>query len=150
MVTENNDDNRSNRKMASIEMRLQVMASQIEKLLNSEILRFDNRCRRTFPVAHGIYRIFDLEKFNETIRAGRTKTAAEGLQQRLYRNHLMGDQEGNLRTQLVNDGLCPNIEVAKRFIRDQLAVQVLVVDDRDERTWLEHFMLGVLRPKYSD
>lgn len=99
---------------------------------------------------HGIYRIFDPRKPDETLRAGRTKTATGGLRQRVYENHLMGSQAGNLRAQLVGDGACADLEMAKRFIRESLAVQIIEVENEEERTWLEHFMLGVLRPRYCD
>jgi hypothetical protein len=40
--------------------------------------------------------------------------------------------------------------MAKRLIRESLAAQILAVEDAEERTRLEHFMLGVLRPRYCD
>ena len=52
--------------------------------------------------------------------------------------------------QLVADGVCSDLEGAKRLIRNNLAVQVLVVADAEERTWLEHFMLAALKPRYCD
>jgi len=130
--------------------RLRVLESQIAQLLGSPAIQFDEHCRSALPEAHGIYRIFDPTKPHETVRAGRTKTAAGGLRQRVYQNHLMGNQTGNLRAQLVADGACADLEMAKRLIRESLAVQILPVDDEEERTWLEHFMLGVLRPRYCD
>jgi uncharacterized protein YrrD len=62
----------------------------------------------------------------------------------------MGNQAGNLRAQLAADGACADLESAKQFIRESLVVQVLVVEDAQERAWLEHFMLGVLQPRYCD
>lgn len=62
----------------------------------------------------------------------------------------MGNQAGNLRAQLVTGGVCPDLETAKRLMRDSMVVQVLPVQDEAERAWLEHFMLGVLRPRYCD
>jgi len=150
MEIENTDSNRSNENADSIETRIQVMQSQIAQLLNSEVIKFDNQCRNALPQEQGIYRIFALERPTETIRAGRTKTAVEGLRQRVYQNHLMGNQKGNLRKQLVSAGVCHNLVAAKQYIRDHLAVQFLVVDDKDARIWLEHFMLSILRPKYCD
>lgn len=130
--------------------RLQSLEAQLLHLFDSPVIRFNGRCRSSLPKAPGIYRIFDPTKPNETVRAGRTRTAAGGLRQRVYQNHLMGNQIGNLRHQLVADGVCSDLEAAKRFIRDKLAVQVLVIEDAEERTWIEHFMLGVLRPRYCD
>jgi hypothetical protein len=133
-----------------IASRLHALESSLARLLTSPVIRFDDRCRSALPEAHGIYRIFDPSKSDETVRAGRTKTAAGGLRQRVYQNHLMGNQAGNLRAQLVAGGVCADLDAAKRLIRDSLAVQVLVFEDDQERAWLEHFMLGVLQPRYCD
>lgn len=76
------------------------------------------------PEEPGIYRISNPLDPATTIRAGRTKTAAGGLRQRVYQNHLMGAQAGNLRAQLITDGVCPDHLSAKRYIRDTLAVQI--------------------------
>jgi hypothetical protein len=144
------DDNALNAAGESITARLAALESQLAALLASPVIRFDERCRSALPEAHGIYRIFDPTKPGETVRAGRTKTAASGLRQRVYQNHLMGNQAGNLRAQLVAGGACTDLEAAKELIRGSLAVQVLVVEEDSERAWLEHFMLGVLRPRYCD
>ena len=134
----------------SIGSRLRALESQLTRLLGSPLIRFDDRCRGALPEAPGIYRIFDPAKPDETVRAGRTKSAAGGLRQRVYKNHLMGNQAGNLRAQLVKAGVCTGLGAAKQFLRNSLAVQVLEVRDAKERAWLEHFMLGVLRPRYCD
>ena len=128
--------------------RVRLLEAQLERLLCSMVIAFDEDCRSALPEDHGIYRIFDRKTPGETIRAGRTNSAAGGLRQRVYQNHLMGDQDGNLRKQLVAGQVCANLDEAKAYIRERLAVQVLVVEDKDERTWLEYFMLAVLRPRY--
>jgi hypothetical protein len=135
-----------------IEMRLNRLQSEIKKLLNSPALPFDERIFSALPASAGIYRIFDPAKPAETVRAGRTNTAKGGLRQRVYGNHLMGSQKGNLRAQLVR-GRVPGVfdlPMAKAYIRAHLAVQVLVVQDKAERVRLEHFMLAVLEPQYCD
>ena len=134
----------------TIDARLSTLERQLASLLDSPVIPFDDRCRSALPEEQGIYRIFDPRDPGVTIRAGRTKTAAAGLRQRVYQNHLMGNQQGNLRAQLVGAGVCPDLEAAKEYIRANLVVQILVVDDSVERTWLEHFMLGVLTPLYCD
>ena len=129
---------------------LRALEQRLAQLIGAPVLRFDDRIRSALPEAQGVYRIFSPTAPSEPLRAGRTKSAAAGLRQRVYQNHLMGDQPGNLRAQLVNAGICKNLEDAKAFIRRDLAVQILVVDDDTERTWFEHFLLGVLRPRFCD
>jgi hypothetical protein len=144
------DGNRSRSADEGIRRRLQKLEADLLRLLNAPVITFDDSCRSSLPETPGIYRIFDPAQPGETVRAGRTRTAAGGLRQRVYQNHLMGNQKGNLRSQLVAGGVCSDVGAAKRFIRERLAVQVLVVENPEERAWLEHFMLGVLRPKYCD
>jgi len=150
MSQRRSDNDPPNGANASITGRLTALELQLMGLLGSAVIRFNDRCHSALPEGHGIYRIFDPTKPDETVRAGRTKTAARGLRQRVYQNHLMGRQAGNLRAQLVAGGVCTDLEMAKKLIQERLAVQVLIVEDDSERAWLEHFMLGVLRPRYCD
>ncbi len=133
-----------------LQPRLRELEELLSRLLKAPTLRFDEGIRNALPEVHGIYRIFDPREPQETIRAGRTNTAARGLRQRVYQNHLMGNQKGNLRTQLVAGGACIDLDGAKKLIRERFAVQVLAVEDEGERARLEHFMLAVLRPRYCD
>lgn len=135
-----------------IQARLVRLEAQLRNLLASPALPFDEKIASRLPKQAGIYRIFDPTKPSETVRAGRTNTAAGGLRQRVYANHLMGNQKGNLRAQLVRGRVrgCLDLPSAKAYIRDHLVVQVLVVKDKAERDRLEHFMLAVLEPRYCD
>jgi hypothetical protein len=121
------------------------------RLLNAAKLPFDEALRSKLPVQHGLYAIYRTEATpGEVLRAGRTKTAGEGLRQRIYQNHLMGTQSGNLRAQLVRDRTCSDLEGAKSWIRENCVVQFVIVEDERLRTWAEHYMLGVLRPRHCD
>ena len=122
----------------------------IQRLLNSEPYPFDERLRGRLSEEQGLYRIFLKAERNGTLRAGRTKTAAGGLRQRVYQNHLMGNQNGNLRQQLVRAGICRDIVDAKDFIRQQCVVQTLTIPDSNERKSAEHFMLAILQPQFTD
>lgn len=135
-----------------IQARLGRLEAELRKLLASEAMPFDARIASRLPKQAGIYRIFDPRKPSETVRAGRTNTAAGGLRQRVYGNHLMGNQRGNLRAQLQRDEACgcADLESAKEYMRQHLVVQVLTVADKAERDRLEHFMLAVLEPTYCD
>jgi len=95
------------------------------------------------PVEAGIYMI---AAGWEIIRAGKTTS----LRQRLYQNHLMGNQSGNLPAQLVNSGHCTDLLAAKKWIRDECEFHYLVIEDEKERSRAEHFMLGVINPRYCD
>lgn len=62
----------------------------------------------------------------------------------------MGNQQGNLRSQLVASGICSDLDAAKEFVRKRCSVQILVIENDDERKWAEYFMLSILRPEFSD
>jgi len=126
---------------------MEMLRFQLEQLLASPIIRFDESCRRSLPEQPGVYRIFHRDRPNATIRTGRTDAE---LRQRVYQNHLMGNQAGNLPAQLVSGGDCVDLNAAKQFMRQSLAVQVLPIADAQERASLEHFILAVLQPRYSD
>jgi len=86
-----------------------MLASNIEKHVNDgrqviiEVMKaskysFQDVTPSVLPSGPGIYVI--TTDNGEILRAGKTKV----LCQRIYQNHLMGDQSGNLRSQLVNTG----------------------------------------------
>lgn len=66
----------------------------------------------------------------------------------------MGSQEGNLRAQLVKDGVSSDREEAKLWIRENCTAQWLEKAELDrlgiEIKWAEHFMLSVLRPRFGN
>ncbi len=131
--------------------RLEEGTATVRELLSAPRLPFDESLRSRLPERHGIYSIYSRNAApGEILRAGRTKTAAGGLRQRIYSNHLMGNQPGNLRAQLVRDGACKNLEEAKLWLQGHCTVQFVVIEDAKARCWAEHFMLSILRPKYSD
>lgn len=131
--------------------RLEKHKEFVDQLIGSPELPFDASLRSKLPERQGLYAIrIRSSAASHYLRAGRTKTAFGGLRQRVYQNHFMGDQQGNLRSQLVRDGRCSSLEDTKAWIRENCVVQVMVVDDEEERRWAEHFMLSILRPEYCD
>jgi hypothetical protein len=62
----------------------------------------------------------------------------------------MGDRQGNIRAQLVREGVCHDMVAAKSWIQRNAAVRFFVIEDDELRKWAEPFMLSVLRPEYCD
>jgi hypothetical protein len=122
--------------------RIERLVPRLRELLACPPLEIE---RRNLPDVPGVYRIFSRSEPDATVRAGRSDAS---LQQRIYANHLMGDQPGNLPAQLVGGGACADRDAAKRHIRQNLVVQILPIADADRRKWFEHFMLAVLQPRY--
>lgn len=101
----------------------------LAQLLNSPRVPFDDRLHAVLPTRPGIYAIYEkTAPAGEVLRAGRTKTAAGGLHQRIYQNHLHGNQSGNLRQQLVSKGVCAEISETKSWICANCVVQFTVVE----------------------
>lgn len=100
------------------------------------------------PSHTGIYAIRAIDSLpSEFLRAGRTDVS---LRSRIYGQHLMGDQEGNLRNQLVVAGISSNMAAAKTWIRHNCTVQWLEIEDSETRRWMEYYMLSILRPRFCD
>jgi hypothetical protein len=119
------------------------------QLLNCHGVAFNEHLRGRLPESHGIYAIYAKNAApGDVLRAGRTKTAAGGLRQRIYQNHFQGDQQGNLRSQLVQQCVCKSMEETKPWIRANCLVQYAVIENDAMRMWAENLMLAVLRPKY--
>ena len=134
--------------MPDIDYALLSNRKYLDQLLASPFFRFDDKLHSSIPEKPGIYRIF-LKSSGETIRAGST-VKSDSLLQRIYQNHLMGNQQGNIRAQLIKSGLCDDLSDAKTYLKENCMVQWLVIENPNDRKWAEHFMLSVLRPRFSD
>jgi hypothetical protein len=133
------------------DQRLAQLGTILLQLMESTAVTFHERLHGLLPDEHGIYAIYAKNgKPGEVLRAGRTKTAAGGLRQRIYRNHFMGDQQGNLRSQLLQQSLCKTMEETKHWIRANCTVQYVVIEEKEMRRWAEYHMLAVLQPKCCD
>jgi hypothetical protein len=121
----------------------------VDQLLAAPKVPFNDEIRSKLPSEHGLYAIYQKDAADgDVLRAGRTKTAGGGLRQRIYQNHLMGNQKGNLRSQLVAAGTCADFEQTKVWIQQNALVQFVIVGDDRQRAWAEYFMLSILRPKH--
>jgi len=134
-----------------VQQRVHERQQILEQLLASPKIPFNDEVRSRLPSEHGLYAIYHKNAADgEVLRAGRTKTAGGGLRQRVYQNHLMGNQKGNLRSQLIADGTCMDFLQAKAWIQQNCLLQFVVVGDDRLRAWAEYFMLSILRPKHCD
>jgi hypothetical protein len=136
--------------METLQQRIEELTRLLNSLLAATPCSFDESLRSNLPEKPGLYMIFTRSNgHEEVLRAGRT-TGAGGLRQRVYQNHLMGDQSGNLRAQLVRAQTCRDLKEAKAWVRANCYVRYLVVEDEDTLRWSEHFILSMLRPRFCD
>jgi hypothetical protein len=137
-------------KMDGFEQHIEEMKELLDRLLAATPYSFDESLRSNLPEEPGLYMIFTRnDGLEEVLRAGRT-SGAGGLRQRVYQNHLMGNQSGNLRAQLVGAKICKDLTEAKIWTRANCWVRFLVVKDGNALRWGEHFILSVLRPTFCD
>jgi excinuclease UvrABC nuclease subunit len=73
------------------------------------------------------------------------------LLQRIYHNHLMGDkQASSVKRKLINNfGLRDEKEV-KDYLGRKCSLQFIVIKNKNELKFVEHFLISILRPKYND
>lgn len=133
-----------------IEKRIDDGRQVVQQILRAGRYSFQDMPPSGLPETPGLY-VITIER-GEIVRIGRTHKQTP--RDRIYRNHLMGSQKGNLPSQLVDAGLCSDLVDAKRWIREHCAVQFLQKADLDsldvETKWAEHFLLSVLPPRFSD
>lgn len=123
----------------------------LDQLLSSPSLTFDSSLRSKLPDSQGVYAIrYKQDLAGTFLRVGRTKRAAGGLKQRIYQNHFMGNQRGNLRQQLVIMGRCSALEDTKDWIRENCEVQYIVIEDDLLRQWAEYYALSILQSRCCD
>jgi len=127
---------------------LDELVKTVVHLLDQAPILYSSATPSSFPEAKGVYVITSAQ--GEVLRAGKTGDKNATLRQRLYRNHLMGDQPGNLRAQLVASGICSDLEGAKNWIRKNCSARFLEIPADSVRANFEHFMLAVLQPRFCD
>lgn len=133
-----------------MQQRISHYTSLLGKLISAQDFCFNNKLRKNLPEKPGIYRILEGgASWDSSLRVGRTD-AQNGLRQRVYRNHFMGSQSGNIKAQLVKAGRFSTQNEAKDYLSNSCRVQFIVVENEDERKWLEHFIISVLQPQFSD
>jgi len=123
-------------------------ATILDNLLSQPCLSFDNRLRANLPTTGGVYRILQTDSDgHETIYIGRSIN----LQNRIYRNHLMGNRRAStLKNKLIHCGRCVDENMVKEYLSAECTVQFVTIADETECKSFEHFAIAILRPKHND
>jgi excinuclease UvrABC nuclease subunit len=109
---------------------------------------FDENLHGTLPTVGGIYRVFEFgADWRSSIYVGKTGN----LQDRVYRNLLMGDaQPHTLKRKLIASRRFADDNVIKQFFKERCLVQLFQLADERERSLLEHFAIAILKPEFND
>jgi excinuclease UvrABC nuclease subunit len=125
---------------------IQKYVDQLSNLMSIAPISFEDDLRRKIPSRGGIYRIFELATFKESIYVGET----DNLQNRLYNNLLMGNAKAHtLRNKIIKETGFSN-EEATQYMKKNHHIQYLEVQDSKERRLLKHFVISVLKPSFND
>lgn len=112
------------------------------ELINCVPRAFNEQLNQHLPRTGGIYRVYEVideAHHYKTLYIGRTND----LQHRIYDDLYRGQANTPLRDILERN---PEIENVSQYLEDNCRVQVAVVQDLEERTYLKWFACAVLRP----
>ncbi len=131
------------------ETRFEIGRQVVSRLLSSVRVPMGSATPASFPDEPGLY-LFADRSSDEPLRAGESQS----LRSRIYRNHLMGSQPGNLPAQLIAGGEAENQNAAKVWIRARCDVRFLTYGQVEsielDRFSAEHFVLGAIRPRFTE
>lgn len=130
---------------------IDIIQKNIEKLLiliSSRHIPFDVGLHGNLPTAGGVYRVLEIpSSWKESIYVGKTGN----LRDRIYRNLLMGESKAHtLRRKLISNNGLSDEETVKKYLKDNCGIQYLEIEDENERSLFEHFVISILKPKYND
>lgn len=122
----------------------------LKRLLEMKPVPYTGITPSVLPMRAGVYLISEIiDGIEVTLYVGRSKN----LQERIYRNHLMGDlTNARLKKYIVNDSAHPAFgdkELAKKHIKTNCQVRWIFEDDFRRRGALEGYFTAKLFPKYG-
>lgn len=127
--------------------RIAALSAHLDGILSATPASFKNIKVSKLPREAGVYIIYTDEGGpTSPYYIGRSKN----IQQRLYRNHLMGPlSNARLKKYLIDARECADLAAAKAFIRARCHAQWTLIPDMRERFLAEGFLAATLQPKYG-
>lgn len=115
-------------------------AEPVRTLLSCVPRSFDDNLPNHLPKTGGIYRVFEItDSRHDTLYIGRTRN----IQERLYNDLYLGHHAMTLRGILERN---PEIIDIQAYLEQRCHVQFAEVHQLEERTFVTHFAISVLRP----
>lgn len=126
--------------LMNFDMIVKRYEAPLHELLSCVPRSFNENLPNHLPTNGGIYRVFTVDgPRHDTLYIGRTRN----LQQRLYEDLYHGRHTMTLRGILERN---PEIDSVQEFLEESAHVQFAVVNSLEERTFVVHFAVAVLRP----
>lgn len=137
--------------MDSIEIAsiVQRYTTLLDQLLKSGFIKFNSEnFKAQLPQQGGVYHIFEIKDNGlETVYIGQSNN----LQNRIYRNHLMGNRQvSTLKNKLIKSGIYQNEDAVKNYLRARCIIQFIIIEKETDRDSFEHFAIAILNPKFND
>lgn len=115
----------------------------LREMLSCVPRSFDDNMPNHLPTQGGIYRVFEVSgSRHDTLYIGRTRN----LQQRLWDDLYNGQATMTLRGILERN---PEINDVKAYLSEKCHLQFAVVNNLEERTFLTHFVISIMRPSLN-
>lgn len=132
----------------AFESRITALTQLLDGLLAAPAVHFKGLVLSSLPAEPGVYRIFESAAGSSaTVYVGES----ESLRNRVYGSHLMGNTTVSpLKSKLLRTRRYPDAAAVKRYIRNDLSVQYVIIRSDIERMRLEHFTVAILGPYFND
>jgi hypothetical protein len=133
----------------NLEERFKEASQRCAELINGRTYSFLTLKPSDLPQIAGVYMVWN-DKTKENLYVGKTKN----IKQRLYTNHLMGNQaNARLKYYFVKDKDLPEIVTmpeAKEYLKTNCCFKFIIEEDMRERGHLEGLISYIFDCKYVD
>jgi len=120
---------------------IKVGGQSLHKLISEDKIPFNGMKGKMIPDAPGVYLIF--EKDNP-IYAGKSTN----LRRRVCYKLSKGNKKHYLAKNLIKHRFHDKIKF-QNYLTDNCSVQCIETENADEAQWMEHFIIGTIRPIYN-
>ena len=128
---------------------MQKYSNLLDELLKSDHLPFNSAILQAMlPQQMGVYCISENRNdVPEPVYIGKSKN----LQNRIYKNHLMGSRRfSTLRRKVIRIGIFSDEDGVTNYLCEQCKVQFVIIEDESDRNFFEHFAIAILSPRFNN
>jgi excinuclease UvrABC nuclease subunit len=130
-----------------IEERIRKYSDLLKVMLAEPTLPYSKVTPSSGPYKPGVYRVSRASSGpSANVYVGETTNLAE----RIYQHLMANRRASTLKDKLITRGGMRNEDAVKQFLRQECAVQYVVVADEKERIGFEHFAIAILHPQFND
>jgi hypothetical protein len=133
--------------VSMIEERIRKYSNLLKAMLAEPTFPCSKVTPSSAPYKPGVHRVFrGSSEPSENVYVAETTNLAE----RIYQHLMANRRASTLKDKLITRGGMRNEDAVKHFLRQECAVQYVVVPDEKERIGFEHFAIAILQPQFND